>query len=162
MGSRSIPGCRRTPFGSFDGASSLQRWFHQRWFHRTIHTQIYGNLGYFPWKCTNLSGKIWVAADSQRRRNNALFPRSEAKGKLVLFRSQQRRLRLVLLQQRGNSSVICRALSRQFHIWIDQQRGNMLVFSLCSRWFCGFRLKSKNGTVRRAGPLGGFYTIGLG
>ena len=64
---------------------------------------------------------------------NALFPRSEAKGKLVLFRSQQRRLRLVLLQQRGNSSVICRALSRQFHIWIDQQRGNMLVFSLCSR-----------------------------
>ena len=92
----------------------------------------------------------------------ALFPRSEAKGKYVLFRSQQRRLRLVLLQQRGNSSVICRALSRQLHIWIDQQRGNMLVFSLCSRWFCGFRLKSKNGTVRRAGPLGGFYTIGLG
>ena len=89
-------------------------------------TQIYGNLGYFPWKCTNLSGKIWVAADSQRRRNNALFPRSEAKGKLVLFRSQQRRLRLVLLQQRGNSSVICRALSQQLHIWIDQQRGNML------------------------------------
>ena len=64
---------------------------------------------------------------------SALFPRSEAKGKLVLFRSQQRRLRLVLLQQRGNSSVICRALSRQLHIWIDQQRGNMLVFSLCSR-----------------------------
>ena len=68
-----------------------------------------------------------------RRETIALFPRSEAKGKLVLFRSQQRRLRLVLLQQRGNSSVICRALSRQLHIWIDQQRGNMLVFSLCSR-----------------------------
>ena len=99
---------------------------------------------------------------TQCQRQTALFPRSEAKGKLVLFRSQQRRLRLVLLQQRGNSSVICRALSRQLHIWIDQQRGNMLVFSLCSRWFCGFRLKSKNGTVRRAGPLGGFYTIGLG
>ena len=67
------------------------------------------------------------------RLSNALFPRSEAKGKYVLFRSQQRRLRLVLLQQRGNSSAICRALSRQLHIWIDQQRGNMLVFSLCSR-----------------------------
>ena len=58
--------------------------------------------------------------------DNALFPGSEAKGKLVLFRSQQRRLRLVLLQQRGNSSAMCRALSRQLHIWIDQQRGNML------------------------------------
>ena len=33
-------------------------------------TQIYGNLGYFPWKCTNLSGKIWVATDSQSQRNN--------------------------------------------------------------------------------------------
>ena len=26
-------------------------------------------IGYFPWKCTNLSRKILVAADSQRRRN---------------------------------------------------------------------------------------------
>ena len=35
-----------------------------------------------------------VAADSQRRRNNDSFPRSAAEGKWVLFRSQQRRLRL--------------------------------------------------------------------
>ena len=33
-------------------------------------TTILVKIGYFPWKCTNLSGKIWVAADSQRRRNN--------------------------------------------------------------------------------------------
>ena len=96
-----------------------------------LHTgsQIRCNLGViwvFSLKMYQFVRENWVAADSQRRRNNALFPRSEAKGKYVLFRSQQRRLRLVLLQQRGNSSVICRALSRQLHIWIDQQRGNML------------------------------------
>ena len=35
-------------------------------------------------------------------------------------------------------------------------------FSLCSWWFCSFRLKPQNVAVRRAGPWGGFYTIGLG
>ena len=97
----------------------------------------------------------WVAADSQRRRNNALFPRSEAKGKWELFRSQRRRLRLSAVAARGNRSVICRTFSRHLHIWFDQQRGNMLVFSLCSQWFCSFRRKLQNGSVRRDGPWGG-------
>ena len=38
--------------------------------HRTIHNTNLVKFAYFPWKCTNLSGKSWVAADSQRRRNN--------------------------------------------------------------------------------------------
>ena len=83
--------------------------------------------------------------------HNALFPRSEAKGKYVLFRSQQRRLRLVLLQQRGNSSVICRAFSRQLHIWIDQQRGNMLCF-LSARG--DFAVSDCNRKMVRSGELG--------
>ena len=36
-------------------------------------TTIFVKIGYFPWKCTNLSGKIWVAADRQRRRNNVHY-----------------------------------------------------------------------------------------
>ena len=57
---------------------------------------------------------------------NAIIPRGEAKGKSILFRSRERRLRLVAVAATRQQQFICRAYSRQLHIWIDQQRGNML------------------------------------
>ena len=62
--------------------------------HRTIYN-IFCEKWVFSLKMYKFVREIWVAADSQRRRNNILFPRSEAEGKYGLFRSQQRRLRLV-------------------------------------------------------------------
>ena len=62
--------------------------------HRTI-CNIFCEKWVFSLKMYQFVREIWVAADSQRRRNNILFPRSEAEGKYGLFRSQQRRLRLV-------------------------------------------------------------------
>ena len=55
-------------------SSFLEFW---GWFHVSDQmmtlTTILVNIGYFPWKCTNLSRKIWAVADSWQRRNNCHF-----------------------------------------------------------------------------------------
>ena len=80
------------------------------------------------------------------------FPAAQRRGNGDYFAASKDDCGCQLLQLRGNSSVICRTYSRHLHIWFDQQRGNMLRFSLCSRWFCSFRWKLQNVSVRRDGP----------
>ena len=84
------------------------------------------------------------------------FPAAQRRGNGDYFAASKDDCGCQLLQLRGNSSVICRTYSRHLHIWFDQQRGNMLRFSLCSRWFCSFRWKLQNVSVRRDGPGVGF------
>ena len=61
------------------------------------------------------------------------FPAAQRRGNGYYFAASKDDCGCQLLQLRGNSSVICRTYSRHLHIWFDQQRGNMLRFSLCSR-----------------------------
>ena len=89
------------------------------------------------------------------------FPAAQRRGNGYYFAASKDDCGCQLLQLRGNSSVICRTYSRHLHIWFDQQRGNMLGFPLCSWWFCSFRVKLQNVTVRRAGLGGGVYVFGL-
>ena len=132
--------------------------------HRTIYN-IFCEKWVFSLKMYKFVREIWVAADSQRRRNNILFPRSEAEGKYGLFRSQQRRLRLVAVaatrQQQCNLPSLQPAASHldwpaeRKHVGFLSARGDFAVSDWNRKMWRSGELGRGVGFIRSAWVEGG-------